>query len=362
MADTLDKFTRTIKVFYEEITNKLQGGKQGIDKLLFPTPDADESASFSLDSLMVAPHGVVFRKRGEQSAVRPYEPGLGNIFEVPRASEKTPISEELRDSVIAGIESTGAVSAHQARLLQQIIEQHVSAHTATRWKLAIDVLRTGAFSPIGYNGLDIDVDISFGRAGGCSVTYDFTGAGATIDTALKELVDAGKAYGLPYDNLVCIMGMDWVSAFEAASATQDRMIANTANVILEQNLVAPELLNTQGLYVIARYRVPGTARTVTLCAFSPTDQFIQYKGAAAADFFPATEAILFSLSDRRYNVMRGVDALDDGGRIRRAVGEIVFDSFRGNDPVTEYIRSQARYAFIPANPNHMIRSVGTFAS
>lgn len=362
MADTLDKFTRTIKVFYEEITNTLQGGKQGIDRLLFPTEDADESASFSLDTLMVAPHGVVFRKRGEQSAVRPYEPGIGNIFEVPRASEKTPISEELRDSVIAGIESTGAVSAHQARLLQQIIAQHVSAHTATRWKLAIDVMRTGAFSPIGYNGLDIDVDISFGRDAGCSTTYDFTVTGHTIDLALKDLIDKGKAQGMPYDNLVCIMGSDWVNAFESSTVVQDRMLANTANVIVEQNLVAPELLNTQGLHVVARYRVPGTVRTVTLCAFSPTDQFIQYKGATAADFFPATEAILFSLSDRRYRVLRGVDALDDGGRVRRAVGEIVFDSFRENDPVAEYIRSQARYAFIPANPDHMIRSVGTFAS
>ncbi len=362
MADTLDKFTRTVKVFYEEIKNQLSGGKQGIDRLLFPSIDEDTSSSFSLDSLMASPHGVTFRKRGEQSNVRPYIPGTGQIFEVPRVSEKTAITEELRDSVVAGIESTSGFSSHSAALLRQIISQHISGHTQTRWKLAIDVLRTGSFSPIGYSGNDIDVDISFGRAAGCSLTYDFTATGATIDLALKAMIDAGRTYGLPYENLVVIAGSDWINAFEAATATQDRMISNTANVIIEQNLVAPELLNTQGLYVAARYRVPGTLRTITLCAFSPADQYIAYKGATAADFFPSNEAILFSLSDRRFSVHRGMDVLDDGGRIQRVVGELVFDGFREKDPVAEYIRSNARYAFIPANPNRMIRSVGTFAS
>lgn len=362
MADSLDKYLRTVKAFYEEKQNQLQAGKQGIDDLLFPTRDVDTSSAFALDKLMASPHGVTFRKRGEQANVRQYIPGTGTIYEVPRVSEKTPITEEMRDAVVAGIESTSAQSIHAAAQVQQIVDQHISGHTQTRWKLAIDVLRTGKFSPIGHSGNDIDEDIDFGRAGACSITYDFTASGATIDDALAEMITAGKSQGLPYDNLVVIAGSDWISAFEGSSVVQDKMLANTANVIVEQNLTPPELLNTQGLYVAARYRVPGTLRTITLCAFSPSDQYIAYKGASAADFFPSDEAILFSLSDRRYKVLRGVDVLDGAGRIQRAVGEIVFDSYSEKDPVAEYIRSHARFAFIPANQNRMIRSVGTFAS
>ena len=42
--------------------------------------------------------------------------------------------------------------------------------------------------------------------------------------------------------------------------------------------------------------------------------------------------------------------------------EIVFDSYNSADPVSEFIRSQTRLAFVPANINHVARSVGTFTS
>ena len=103
MSETLDKFLRTTKKLYQRIQNEMLGNMQGIDSFLFPESDFDTAANFSLDRLIKNPHGVAFRRSDEQSAVRPFENGTGYIYEVPRTSEKTPISELLRDSVVAAL-------------------------------------------------------------------------------------------------------------------------------------------------------------------------------------------------------------------------------------------------------------------
>ena len=92
MADTLDKFTRTLKKLYEETGNMLLGSKKGIDQFLFDIDDMDTSANFALDQLIVNPEAVAFRHPDEESHVRKYSTGSGKIYEVPHASEKTPIS------------------------------------------------------------------------------------------------------------------------------------------------------------------------------------------------------------------------------------------------------------------------------
>ena len=70
---------------------------------------------------------------------------------------------------------------------------------------------------------------------------------------------------------------------------------------------------------------------------------------------------MFSSGDKRYRVFGGVDALSDSGKAIRVAGaEIIFDSYNTKDPVEEVIRSQSRYAFIPANINHVALSTGTF--
>jgi len=48
------------------------------------------------------------------------------------------------------------------------------------------------------------------------------------------------------------------------------------------------------------------------------------------------------------------------GRAIRAAGDVVFDEYTDKDPIVTYIRSQARYALIPAVVNHTARQVGTF--
>lgn len=361
MADTLDKFTRRVKSFYEEVSNRLMAGKIGVDQFLFNTSDIDaDSSAFALDTLVVNPHGVSFRRRGEQSIVRAYEPGIGMIYEVPRSSEKTPITEVLRDAVIAGGESTEAFSSKEARMVNQILTQHTVGHTVTRWKLAIDVIRTGKFSPTGFGGADLGLEIDYGRDASLDMTYDFTAAGATINKALRALYDGYRAMGGNPENMCMILGAKWLQYFEEDNDVIEYMKANTSNVIVMRDMIPANLLNTQGLYLAARYRIPGTLTPVNICGFSPENQFVAYKGAAEADFFPEDEAVVFSSGATRYRVIRGVDVLDDMGRAMRAAGEIVFDSYTESDPVATYMRSQARYAFVPGNVDHTARSTGAF--
>ena len=362
MIGALDLFTRTFKRYYEEIGNVLQGGKQGIDTFLFGTDDMDDAATFAMDRLLSNPWAVTFRHRDAESHVREYTPGVGTIIPIPHASEKTAISELLRDSVVAGIESTAGVSLHDAKLMSDIINQHVGGWTATRWKLAIDTIRTGIFTAHGIGGADLGLDIDMGRLAAKSITYDFTAAGATIDEALLNLYNAYRAGGATPSGIVVIAGLNWISAFQSDTDVLERAKANTSNVLVTQSLMPPELLNTQGLYLVAQYLIPGTLTPVYICGFQPQFDYVGAKGATAVPFMPVDEAIILSTVDSasRYRIFRGVDAFDTGGSVIRTVGEIVFDGFKTNDPIEELIRSQSRFAFLAGNIDRTAVCVGTF--
>ncbi len=362
MIGALDLFIRTVKKYYEEYGNVLMGGKQGIDTFLFGADDMDTAANFTLDSLIVNPHAVTFRARDEESHVRDFEGGHGTIIPIPHASEKTPITERLRDSVIAGIESTAGISLHDAKMMNDILRHHVGGWLATRWKLAIDTIRTGTFTARGINGESIGLDIAFNRDAAKSITYDFTAAGATIDEALLNLYNAYRAGGSNPAAICVIAGLNWISAFQTDADVIERAKANTANVLVTQSLMPPELLNTQGLYLVASYLIPGTLTPVYICGFQPQYDFLGVKGGTTEPYMPVDDAIMLSINDapNRYRVFRGVDAFDAGGNIIRTVGEIVFDGFKTNDPIAELVRSQSRFAFIPANINRTAVCAGIF--
>lgn len=363
MANSSNKFLSTSKVFYKEIKNVLMGGEIGIDKFLFGIDDFSPSSEFQLDRLITSPVGVVFRHKDSESHIRPYVPGKGIYYEIPHASEKTPISEQLRDSVVVGASENADFASNEAGRYQQIIQDHTIGHMVTRWYLALQTIRTGKFSPTGVSGADIGgLEIDFGRDASLDITYDFTGVGATIDLALGELIDAYRAKGGSMNNACVLMGADWLNALETDDDVMVRMQANAANNIIELNMTPPAMRNTKGLFIVGRYRVPGRLFSVTLLGYSPDDQFTAYSGATAADYMPSDEALIFSTSDTRYRVGRGIDALNDSGKAIRVSGEVVFDTYNSKDPVTEFIRSQSRIAFIPGNVDRTARSTGTFAS
>lgn len=357
-ANTLELALRTVKKYYEKIDGQMQAGKIGLDKFLFGIDDMDTSGQFAIDSFVLNPHGVSFRKAGEQSHVRKFDTGTGKVYEVPRISEKTPITEYDQDLIVAGLEATSGQAQNAARRVEKIVQTHKAAHYMTRVKYALDTMRTGAFSPLGIEGQDIGLEIDFSQSGDNDITYDFTDADASMNTALQEMFEVYRANGGNLSDVTVIFGSDWYNNFFEDTDVLTWMDSNSSNILLEQSMNITNFANVDGLYKMATYR-PGIVASLNLCQVSFGHKFTPYLGGTAVDFFPSDEAIMFSPSAERYRVFRGIDAVDNG-RIQKVVGELVFDSFIENDPVQEYIRTQTRLAMIPANVNQIVRSTGTF--
>lgn len=352
----IETLTRGAKRSYEEF--KAQE-TNGIENLLFPILDEDTSSAFSIDRFIEVPYGVIYRDRDNQSHVRPYQPGTGNIYDVPRASEKTAIGEELKDSVITGLDPDSGQAQHMRKLMDDIVKQHASGHGITKRKQAINVIFDGEFHAKGDGGQDINLDIDFSRSANNELTADFT-ATATQPIAIKAMQDQLIAQGCSQDNMVIFMGATWLADFTSDSAVLAYLDANTANQLLEMQMMPPELRNTKGVKVLATYRAPGMLAPVFVCTYSPGYSYVQYNGASAAAWLTAGKAAMLSLDSPRYRINRGIDAFNVAGRSDRFVGDIVFDTYHENDPLEDFMRSQTRHVYIPGNINHTVVSTGTF--
>lgn len=336
--------------------------RRQIWETLFPRPNVNLASEFSLDKLVRDPHGITYRNKDAQSKIRHYKPGTNTMIKIPRASEKTPVTEDMRDTVVVGKTGTTSFDENKMELGVQIAEDHIEGHVMTKNKQAIDVLRTGIFEAPGEDGVDIGLDLDFGRAAGNSIAYDYTAVGATYSEATNEqLAQYISNKGAPRSNIIQLCGQKWLSAYASDENVLNAAQNNNVNQLQQANMIPPELLGTQGLIVHGVYRSLDMVTNVWVCSYSPGVQYIAYEDATAADWVPEDEAIMFSLDSLRWGVQRGVDVLDAQGKAARAVGEIVFDNFTSSDPVTEYFRSQTRHAFVPARINHTVLSTGTFA-
>jgi hypothetical protein len=358
MAGGIEVLTRPAKLSYEE----WQGQRQAKElwELIFPEVDEDITSSFAMDKFTDTPYGITYRDRDGVSHVRPYAAGTGYVYDVPRASEKTMIGEELRDAVITGVDPTSPHAVHQKKLIDDIVKLHMGGHVMTRRIQALEVLFDSTFYALGEGGRDIDLDIAFTRAAGNTMTHDFTDSD-TQPIALKEMQDQLIDQGCSISNHVVIMGTTWASDFFADTAVTAYLTSNPVNELLKMDMVPRQLMETHGLQVVATYRAPDMLAPVWVCMYNPGIQRIDYKGDTASAWAPAAEACMFSLDSPRFHVKRGVDALDEGGKIVRRVGDVVFDAFHTDDPIADFIRSQTRHAFIPANTNHIVTSTGTFS-
>lgn len=353
----IETITRAAKKSYEKYF-ALQAN--GVDKTIFSIPDEDTSAAFMLDRFVQTPAGIVYRDANNASHVRPYSPGTGYVYEVPRASEKTPIGEDLRDAAATGVDPTSPQAVHVRKIMDDIIRDHVSGHNMTKWKQALDVLVDGYFYAKGSTGTDIGLDINFSRAVANVMTHDFTGAD-TQPIAFKEMQDQLVEQGCPTTNMVMLAGASWITDIFADSEVIAFMDSNAANMLLRTEMMPPQLRNAHGLTVLGVYRAPGMLAPVYICTFAPGSSYYAYKGASAAAWVAATKAVMFSLDSPMYRVLRGVDALTDNGVVTRQVADIVFDTFHENDPITDFVRSQSRHCFVPADINHTCVSTGTFS-
>lgn len=353
----IETLTRGAKRSYEEF--KAQS-MRGIDSLIFNTLDQSNSSAFLLDRLITDPYAVVYRDPSNQSHVRPYQAGSGALYDIPISSEKTPIDEDLRNQSISGVEANASYNEHAVKLVNDIVKQHIEAHNMTKWKQAIDVVRTGVFNALGITGNNIGLNIDFSRAAGNDITYDFTAAGATMDEALYNILSVLRNNNCPLNGLVAIMGKNWLNQFSEDTKVIETMQANTSNVLLEQKMMPPELQGVEGLYLVARYRASSMVAPFWICSFEPGFQYKAYNGASASDWVGDNEIIVFSIPSKKFKVLRGVDAYSETGRIIRTSGDIVFDTYSEKDPITNFMRSKTRHCFVPGNINHTARSTGTF--
>jgi hypothetical protein len=346
---------------YQELIAQIPAGQIGVDELLFPIPDENLGSDVRLDKKIQNPFAVAYRDKDNQSQVFKYKSGTGEIFEVPRASQKTPIGEDLKDSLVFGIEGNARYADNARKLMLDVVADHLSNHNVTKWKQALDVIRTGIFEANGLDGKNIGLKLDFERKAALgALTYDFTAGGATFDEALQQFHDALDAEGAPKEGRVLFCGQSWLNNFSQDAKVREFLDSNSANVLLQQSMNVDRFRNTAHLFLAAMYRNPQSVSPTAILSFNPDTPYYPYEGAAAEPFIPDDEAMMCVIGARRWRVLRGIDAFNDRGKVERKSGDVVVDAYPEPDPICDYIRSATRHVFLPGNINHTARTTGTF--
>jgi len=237
----IETITRAAKRYYEELY--LQQVERQLFYNLFNIPDESSDAGFLLDTLIGSPYAVTYKAKGGQSHVRPYTPGSGRLIEPPIAAEKTPLTEELLDKLVAGVDAVGGFGRNEAKLVGDIVRQHVSAFNMLKNYQAMQVFVTGIFEAKGKNGGDLDLDIDYSRAAGNALTADFSSV--DITAAFTAAINKLRDNGTPLDNLVAILGTNWQANYGADSDVTTAQQNNNANIIAASDMVPPELANIE---------------------------------------------------------------------------------------------------------------------
>lgn len=356
-----DIVTRTATRLYKEKHLLKMPGLRSLYDLLFRTPDVDISADFRLDRLISSPTGFSYREKSNGSVIRRFKAGTTELIKVPRASEKTPIDEELREAVAAGSEPTDSQMSNLMKNVDNILEDHVEGSEMTKLKQSIDTVRTGVFEARGVKGQDLNLDYDHERDASNDLTYDFTLGGASMTEALLNISNKMDADGVPLQDRFVFMGDLWRTRWGSDSDILEYMKANAANQLIEQRLFAERFGGIQGVYVIAHFKPLGANADLWLLSFQPGVPYVAYEGASEEPWWPTNECFFGSFTDKTFKVQRGLDYFDDGGRVQRAAGELIVDSFYDKDPINQFVRSQMRHMYVYGNINHTGKSTGTFS-
>lgn len=352
----IDLITRTVKKYYEEMF--LTADQRQIYSMLFPTVDSDTTENFLLDTYIQNPYGVQYRHADTQSSLRPFVNGEGQLIRIPRASEKTPIGEDLLAKVAVGLESTAGFGQNEAAIIGRIVRDHIAGHFMTKNKQALEVLDTGIFRAHGVDGESLD--IKYGRKASLSMTYNFTAVGASFSQAIGEQQEELRANGIPLSNMVMLCGDNWLTEYSADTESQEAAQNNALNQLVV-NPMTPGLLNgTSGVYVVGQLRSRKMLAPVWIASYSPGVSYKANRDDVGTPFLDENKALMFSLDDERFNIQRGLRVKDSNGEVRTVSGDVVFDKFSSDDPTTTFLRSATRHALVPANINHTASTTGTF--
>ncbi len=346
--------TETAKLYYEDMAFK---GKQ-IDEVLFPSLDNSRNTTVKIDTYTGNPFALRALTKGQEAHVREYEPGDGYEFEPPVFKEKTPIDEHLRDSAVAGVDPKSGAADHVRQAVHHIVEGpkgFLAAARMTRVKAALDVFLTGKFTA--YNGDETVKEIDFERDSSLTLTANFSSV--TMDAALKAMYDALTPFGIPRGNLAVLMGSDWFADWTADADVKEKRNYTNPESMIEEKLIPDLLKGAEGLRVAARYSITGVPVPVWILTYEPNWPYLATKDGSTAPFMPVDKAVMFNLGGPGYRCNRGVDVTSPSKQIVREVGDLVIDSFIDNDPPVEWLRSNARFMYLPANINHTCVSTGS---
>jgi len=343
--------TQGVKRYYADQNAALMG-KQ-LDAVLFPIQDNSPNATVRLDTYTGNGFALSSIRQGEPSVAVAYAPGTGYEHEVLAYKRKTPIGEQLRDAVVAGIEATSPQSAHVRRAIEQIIggpKGFIAANKMMRNKMALDVYLTGKM--VNYDAAGNSDEVDFGRAGALTKTYDFSTSGNSFDDAIRDQYNAMRAYGVPQSKLAVILGADWLHEFEVDGTVIEKRKATAFGSYVVENMVPSQFQGTEGLQVIGRYNVDGMVAPIWILAYSPDWQYRATDGGSLEEYMPSTKMVMFDIGGMAWRCNRGIDVLDPRGNIVRRVGDLVIDSFKQDDPPVEWIRATCRPFYIRGNINH----------
>ncbi len=351
----LETLLRTGRILFEQ--KYLQDKKQ-LFHTLFKTADKDTTTTVLIDEFIDEPVAVAYRDKNNEAHLREYTPGSGTLYEPPIADEQTPVDETLRDQAVEGVSSTSGFNTAQVRKTDKILNTHQTDHNMRKNKQAIDVYRDGVFYAPGIGGKDINKNETFTRDSGNDQTANFSLI--SIDDALAAANDQLNDQDCSQDNRFCVMGKSWHKEWETDSNVQARMRSNPENVLLAQNLNPPTWMSTQGLMFLGIYRPAGSSIAIRMFTYNPGIKYRSHTGATPERWIPDDEMIMGSFDSPSYRVYRGIDVVNETvSKIKRVVGELVFDSFISASPVAEIFRSHTRHLFLMGNINHTLRSTGS---
>jgi len=247
-------------------------------------------------------------------------------------------------------------------MIGQITKTHVAAINMTKNKQALDVFLEGEFRARGSNDADLNMDIDYSRDDSLSFTYDTkpttASVGATLSAALGEL----SKFSAPLDEVIVLLGGKWIAHIARDSDIQRSQAFNLQNVLTATSLLPENVQNTEGLKLLAMYRGLDMITGVSLCAYTPRVPYTVPGADASTPYIPDDKMIVLSMQSNRYRINRGIDIFDPSGNSQVVAQEIAPDTYTTPDPIIDYIRSQSRHAFVPANINHTAVITGLFAS
>lgn len=348
MADTPLTLTSTLGFFYKESHPILRS----FLSVFFPNFFVTEQTQIQVDRFTKGRTRAFYRPLGGSANLMSFTNGTSIMYQPPAIGLKTPISEELAQSVTVGISANNSQNEHTLGKIAMIQDEQSNKIMTEIVLQACEVLRTGAFTAKTEDNQPVGT-FDFTRDSSLSFSYHVGNKGGFI--WLQEMWTKLLAKRCPSQRLVVLVGRSFMSALIKDAEFQKYV--NTINFVTTNPAQGGGAFQgSEVLSTVVNIMIPGTAVYCNLISFEATYDV----AGTETPFIPDDEAVMTSLISPRTTAFAGITIADvASGNLRTYSGEMVSDKFVQNDPDGIYIRTQSRPLLIPGNINHVCRVIGT---